>query len=144
MRNSYFGDIDGDGVLDGADCSPLEGGILASPAEVSGLLVGKVASSGEATLSWVSQDTLAGEATCYDIATGLASELKADNGYAQVTCLADDVSDVPYSDARLPALGESFYYLLRAQNGCGTGTWGDANVAPDPRDALDGLLDPCP
>ena len=62
MKNSYFGDIDGDGLADAADCSPLEGGVWAAPVEVSSLMVGKDVSTGASNVSWNSQDTLVGAA----------------------------------------------------------------------------------
>ena len=91
-----------------------------------------------------SQDATAGRDTCYDVATGVASELQDDGDYARVSCLADGLADSPLADGRVPDVGESYYYLVRGENVCGVGTWGDSNITPDPRDALDGSLDPCP
>lgn len=144
MWNSYFGDIDGDGLADAVDCEPLEGGVGAAPGEVGGVVVGKVNSSGLTFVAWDSVGPLAGAATCYDIAIGLTSELIADDGYAQVACLANDVPAASLSHSAVPASGSAYYYLIRGQNRCGTGTWGDANIVPDPRDDLDGIFDPCP
>jgi hypothetical protein len=44
-----------------------------------------------------------------------------------------------------PPAGDGYYYLGRAGNGCGNGTFGDGSAVPDPRDALDATLPPaCP
>ncbi len=144
MRNSYFGDLDGDGRGDATDCSPREGGALAPPGEVTNLLLSRGTPSGTASLQWASQDSAVGRDTCYDVATGVSSELSSDQDYSRVSCLADGLADSPYSDGRVPDPGEGYYYLVRGQNICGVGTWGDSNITPDPRDSLDGSLDPCP
>jgi hypothetical protein len=36
-----------------------------------------------------------------------------------------------------PALGDGSWYLVRSRNGCGSGTWGNSSLDPDPRDLLD-------
>jgi len=37
-----------------------------------------------------------------------------------------------------------YFYLVRGQNACGAGSYGDAPLTPDPRDALDAPGDaPC-
>jgi len=45
-------------------------------------------------------------------------------------------------DDRPLAAGEGRYYLVRAQNGCGSGSFGSGSSVPDPRDALDAALPP--
>lgn len=144
MRNSYFNDIDGDGIGDGADCAPLEAGVWAPPVEVTGVKVDRVVSTGVTSIRWSSQATTVGAAACYDIATGFAADLTADDGFAQASCFADDLSGVSLPDLRPLADGAAYWYLVRAENLCGTGTWGNSNVVPDPRDQIDGALDPCP
>ncbi|MGH2651667.1 MAG: hypothetical protein ACRDHK_10705, partial [Actinomycetota bacterium] len=40
------------------------------------------------------------------------------------TCLASGVPGATVSDSAMPVPGSVFYYLVRARNACGTGTYG--------------------
>jgi hypothetical protein len=53
--------------------------------------------------------------------------------------LANGVTTNKYRDTRSspPAPGSVIYYLLRAKNSCGHGTFGNSTLVPDRRDALD-------
>jgi len=135
MYNSYTGNLDGDALADALDCAYLEGGVFAPPSEVTGVGVAHALPASTATVTWDSQDLVAGEDTCYDIASGLLSDLHADAGYADVACWANELADLPRNDARALASKAGYYYLVRAQNLCGNGTYGPP--------ALD-LLAPCP
>jgi hypothetical protein len=135
MENSYYGDLDGDGRPDALDCAPREGGVWAAPGAITGLMPDYLISVGLTQLAWDSQAVTAGPDTRYDVVTGLASELKADGDFHRAFCLADDLSDTPYFDFRAPPLQDAFYWLVRAENVCGTATWG--------RPELD-TASPCP
>ena len=46
-----------------------------------------------------------------------------------------------------PGEGRVWYYLVRARNTCGEGSFGNSGLFPDPRDGLDvavGGVIPCP
>src|SRR5262249_52785580 len=89
-------------------------------------------------LSWTSEDPTAGVATTYDIVNGLLGDLRTSGSFSAATCLAGNVADTPYDDATSPPPpGSGRYYLIRAQNACGAGTYGNSSLVPDPRDALD-------
>jgi hypothetical protein len=124
--------------------------VWAVPGEVAG--VGVVGLSGTtAEVSWSSLDGAVGPSTVYDLVTGLLGQLRAAADYRDASCLQDGQGNSPYADTRgNPASGEGYYYLVRAQNACGTGSYGDSGETPDPRDGLeDGSAtlpdpDPCP
>lgn len=135
-------DADGDGIPASEDCDDGDNGLYHAPGEVTHLNVTK---SGEtATCSWDSMADTAGPSTTYDMVSGLVSALRADGGFGGASCLADDLAAPSYDDTRSgPDPADAYYYLSRGQNGCGTGTWGDATIDPDPRDDLD-ASGPCP
>ena len=93
------------------------------PDAVAGENVGKV--PGAVRVSWISQNAPAGFATSYDVVTGLLLDLRASAGYGAATCLASGVLDTPYDDTRgNPPAGDGDYYLVRARNAYGVGTYG--------------------
>jgi hypothetical protein len=118
LGNPCDPDDDNDGVDDAADCAPLDGSVSAPPGAVSGLVLSGASTT---TLSWTGQ----GGATVYDIAGGALSTLRSEAGVVSATCLEDDVAAETWVDGRAdPAPNDGYYYLLRAQNVCGTGTYG--------------------
>ena len=112
------------------------------PPEVLGLRANKVPMA--TRITWDSQGGTTGPCTRHDIVSGTVQALRADQGFAGASCLANDVAGASYDDTRPdPASGQGVYYLARAQNGSGTGTFGDSSLVPDPRDVLDAAA-PCP
>jgi len=87
------------------------------PTEVAGVLIdGKTGT----TLTWTALDGSA----VYDIASSTISDLQS-HGNATATCLSNDVTGTGYVDGQAdPAVGDGYYYLIRAQSLCGTGTYG--------------------
>lgn len=129
-------DFDRDGVAAGSDCDDNNPDVQHGPVEIASVALAKVA--GAARVSWTSQDPVAGLATTYGIVSGLLSDLRSSGGFAAATCLQGGIGDTPFDDVRsAPPLGNGFYYLARAKNSCGTGTYGNSSLTPDPRDALD-------
>jgi|GEM_PF-246356 subtilisin family serine protease len=112
-------DTDADGIADSCDCAPADGGSFDAPTEVGGDRF-----SGATTYQWNSLATIAGSGTTYDVVRGLISQLRADAGFTNAVCVSSDQPGASYSDIDIPPMGEIFYYLARAQNGCGTGNWG--------------------
>jgi hypothetical protein len=114
-------DIDGDGVLNANDCAPLDPTLSSLPGEVSRLHVEGVNPS---VVSW----TGAGSGVVYDVAGGTVSQLGPDGGAAGASCLYDNDSSTQWSDTRPnPDPGAGWYYLARAENACGRGSYGSAS-----------------
>jgi hypothetical protein len=113
-------DDDNDGVLDVDDCDPLDPGVGAAPAEV----VGVVLQGGSPTqLIWLDQ----GVGTVYDVAGGTIADLVQDQGADAALCLGDDEALPIFVDTRPdPPSGTGYYYLVRSQNQCGIGPYGEA------------------
>lgn len=134
-------DADGDGVDDACDCSASQAGSWTTPAEVP-----RVRLSGNAPtrLGWDAQAAAAGPETTYEVVSGLISSLRG--GVPGDACrIASGLTSARADDPRVaPPPGEVRYYLARAGNSCGTGTFGNGTALPDPRDVLDAaVLPPC-
>ena len=114
-------DDDDDGIDDEDDCAPLDPWASVPPAAVQGLLVeGRFPT----IVSWQGQGT----GFRYDVAGGGIEDLRSDGGVAGAACLADDLEEASWEDSGSdPGAGEALYYLARAQNACGDGTWGHAS-----------------
>lgn len=135
-------DLDRDRSALGVDCNDLDASVTRAPLEVAGLGVARIGSTTQ--LSWTSQDATAGSGTSYDLVTGDLQTLRNTKNYSGASCLVGQHPDTPYVDSRTgPGPGAGYYYLLRARNSCGTASFGNANIAPDPRDGLDSSS-PCP
>ncbi len=119
-------DDDGDGTADELDCAPLDDSAAVWPGEVTDL---NVDGATPALITWSDM----GPGQRYDVASGSISELRAQGGSVGALCLDDDGVVTAYYDARSnPPAGDAYYYLVRAQNVCGDGSYGAAS-AGDPR-----------
>jgi photosystem II stability/assembly factor-like uncharacterized protein len=114
-------DADGDGQDNLADCRPDDPTVFASPGEVVGLAF----SADRLTLSWRSAQASAGPATEHQVLRGLVAALPV--GAASDSCIASGTLASSVQDADVPSEGEAFWYLVRARNVCGTGTYGLAS-----------------
>ena len=113
-------DRDGDSVPNEADCAPDHPSAHTPVGEVSGVVVDR---ADTVFLLWPSQ----GDGITYDIAGGVLSVLRVDGHIGAAECLAWLLSGTQWSDAREgPEPGEGWYYLVRAANPCGPGTYGYA------------------
>jgi hypothetical protein len=81
-----------------------------------------LAFSGPNDLSW----DAAPAATGYDVIRGTLSTLLS-GGFASATdaCVGPHIGDTFMSDAHVPAEGDADWFLIRASNLCGTGTYDD-------------------
>ena len=76
-------------------------------------------------IDWSPQSLSAGPGTVYDLVSGTRTGLGAFNG-STAACLATG-SPPPVDDIRAdPARGQVYWYLIRARNSCGNGTYGSA------------------
>ena len=104
------------------------------PLAVAGVSESKL--SGLPRISWISQNAPMGVATSYDVVTGSLLSVRASGSYSQATCLANNVANTPYDDMQAnPAVGDGYYYFVRASGANGAATYGPA--------ALD-AASPCP
>ena len=133
-------DADGDTVGDACDCAPSDAGSFAVPVEVPRL---RAASVVPTTMNWDPQAATAGPGTAYTIVTGDPAALRRDGGFASACTLRRGLGATSLTDSRPnPPAGSGYYYLVRAENTCGNGTFGDGSGTPDPRDPLDATLPP--
>ncbi len=145
--NASSPDRDGDGVPDASDCAPGVSDVYARPLEASNLGAKRDAVSPFVVhLTWDDQSLLVGPSTVYDLVSGDIGGLLTPTPFAGAICLATGLASPAFDDGRPdPAPGKGVYYLSRATNGCGDGTYGDSTLSPDPRDFLDdAATTPCP
>jgi hypothetical protein len=140
---SHSVDDDGDGLSECAgDCNDAHAGIWPGAAEVcdgldndcngavddaapptgTPLLAVDATPAGATLLTW----TAVGQATAYDSARGDLSTLTTSGGdfsAAAQACLANDVGGASLEVADMPAMGSGFWYLVRAVNCSGHGTY---------------------
>ncbi len=91
------------------------------------------------TLEFDPQDARFGVDVDYDVTSGNVLDLLADRDYSQASCLAAAWGSPPFVDARVPAVGDGYYYLIRANGADGVGTYGYG--APQQRQDVRGPLD---
>ena len=142
-------DSDGDGIPDVSDCSPNNSSVYLVPFETANDRINRSPDGLGGfitTIAWDDQSLLVGPSTLYDVLFEDLLSPGTPPPFSTAACLgrvltAPNVVD-PAAD---PAAGGVRLYLSRARNGCGTGTYGDSSVVPDPRDALDNpATTPCP
>ncbi|HEX5044555.1 MAG TPA: hypothetical protein VFV75_16750 [Candidatus Polarisedimenticolaceae bacterium] len=111
---------DGDPCTAGESCAGgacLPGTPIPPPAEVAGLVLKDATGT---TLSW----TAGPAGLVYDVAGGNLDDLRT-SGTAAAICLSNDGSAASSVDGRAnPAAGSGYYYLVRAQSACGSGSYG--------------------
>lgn len=141
-------DADKDGVPNVGDCAPNDSSNYLVPFETANLGVSRAAGGTgfTTTIRWDDQSLLVGPATVYDLASGDIAGLYTPVPFSGAACLSSrllaPMVDDPNPD---PGPGRAVYYLSRARNGCGDGTYGNSSLTPDPRDFLDApATTPCP
>jgi len=130
IANPNQSNLDGDLAGDACDCAPSDAGAWSPPQLVSDLRW-----TGAATLAWDDESSAVGPGVRYDLASGDLDQLRASGGFAGGVCVASQVGAASATDARVPGPAAGFWYLARARNVCGIGSYGPA--------ALDGAS-PCP
>lgn len=134
-------DQDSDGHGDACDCAADNPGAWELPAEVTGLMVHRsTLGPDHVRLTWDPVAAQAGPGSACDLLTGQLSDLRADAGFLGTECLDGDVYATEIDKVQRqpePPLPNGYWYLVRGQNACGWGTWGDGTLVPDPRDFLE-------
>jgi len=134
-RHGSFPDPDTDGVDSACDCAPSDAGSFASPVEVHHLGISAAAPQ---ALGWDAQAAASGAGTTYTLVTGDLAALRSDGGYGSACTFRQGETQPWVVDGRPdPPAGSGYYYLSRAENACGAGTFGSGTAQPDPRDSLD-------
>jgi hypothetical protein len=118
VNDADYLDADHDGMRDELDCAPADGTAFAVPGEVSGARFHP-----GTLLEWNSAVAGSGSGARYDVLRGVLSQLPPGRGSAE-TCLANDAAERTLTDGETPELGTGFYYLVRASNLCGVGSFG--------------------
>ena len=91
------------------------------PQEIGGL---SVSGSAPTVVSWL----LSTAPGVHDVVSGEIADLGGDGGATGALCLDNDRSGTSSTDPRpSPLPGEGAYYLVRVQNACGSGTYGNAS-----------------
>jgi len=118
VANADQADADGDGAGDACDCAPADPGSFAAPGEVVGARF-----AGATTLAWDPPSPSPGAGTRYDVTRGDLAELPVGGGPSE-SCAASDLAATTIDDPAVPDPGAGWFYVVRARNACGIGTWG--------------------
>jgi hypothetical protein len=113
---------DGNGCTAGEACSGgscVGGSPVPPPPEAQGVLVG----SDKATYSWIPTPG----ATRYDVVRGMTNAYPVGPGTLDELCF-DDLPGPSLVDGTVPGPGTGLWYLSRAENPCGNGTYGTQGV----------------
>jgi uncharacterized repeat protein (TIGR01451 family) len=122
-----------DALCGGDDCNDADPLVWSAPVEVTGLLVG---SGAPTEISWSDQAVSAGPGTSYDRVGGNLRLPSGGMDFGSVACFGSAAAS-PWDDAQPdPAAGSGYWYLVRARNSCGVGTYGsparDASITACP------------
>src|SRR5207247_367848 len=115
-------DSDADGIADVCDCAPADGGAYEVPPQVA-----NDSFDAAQVLKWDSLAPFVGSGVHYDLARGLISQLRSDHDFHSASCAANDLGATSFGEASSPPAGDAYYYLVRGQNGCGTGSYGNSS-----------------
>ena len=113
-------DQDGDKTGDACDCAPADLSTYAIPSEIGRLIVGE---SGKDVLSWCSATLSGGTSSVHQVLRGEVVNLPVGGGIGE-SCLQIGSPSTTLTDATVPPATQSFWYLVRGKNACGTGTYG--------------------
>ena len=132
--NDDQANADGDPAGDACDCAAADSTAWFVPEEVSGLELSGVSPT---SLSWADHAGQWSDEAVYDVVSGTLANLRATGTVAAAGCEADDLAAPSWNDGRpAPAPSEGYYYLVRAANACGEGTYGHTTGGgerlPDP------------
>jgi hypothetical protein len=127
---SVASDSDGDGVRDDRDCAPADLLAFATQGEVRDLIFDT-----PAILGWTTETGRSGMGTTYDVVRGPLSGLPVAPGSGE-SCRDDGIFTTYFSDTAQPAVGTGFYFLVRAANKCGDGSYGSATSGTERTTAI--------
>lgn len=102
------------------DCNDNSSSVWKKPGNFSSL---KVQGKPNSVVSWGDMKPSWGTSSVYDVVRGRMSQLLATHAYSQAFCLANNRATNSITDS-VSVPGDAFYYFVRGQNSCGTGTYG--------------------
>jgi hypothetical protein len=113
---------DGNACTVGDACS---GGVCVggTPTPAPGEAQGVSAAANKTTISW----SATVGATQYDVVRGSTGAFPVGPGGGDEVCF-DNLASPTLTDATVPSAGSGFWYLTRAENACGNGTYGTQGV----------------
>jgi serine protease AprX len=114
---TLLGDVDADGSSNLDDCSPLDGALWGPPGAVSDL---RADHSDVTEFSWSAPLAQGASVLKYDL---VRSELADD--FTAATCVSTKGIETSSADSDVP--GSTFFYLVRARNGCGSTVANDSS-----------------
>jgi hypothetical protein len=121
--NEADGDGDGWRICSG-DCNDADASTWSVPGEVRALLF----SSDKTTLTWTAPSAPGCTNPRYDTLRSAA----AGNFVGAGVCVESDGSgDTTAQDPTNPTVGQAFYYLVRAESGCGSGSLGKSSAGQE-------------
>ena len=119
-------DRDQDNRLNRDDCAPADPATWSVAQAIEGLTAH---ATGPFTLQWLEQSA-SGPSMRYDVAGGALSVLRGSGLAAATECVAGDLVEPRWLDIRVdPEAGDGYWYLVRATNPCGAGTFGPGRDA---------------
>lgn len=110
-------DIDGDGAGDVCDCAPSNPDAFAVPGEVAGVVFVDAA-----MMSWTAVPGGPAADVRYDVVRGSLTEWPVGGG--SEVCLASGTTTTSHVDPGVPPAASGWYYIVRASNTCGDGSYG--------------------
>jgi len=126
-------DAHGAAACGGDDCNDANAQVWLLPIEVTQL---RAAGKNPTTLSWDDQRPIVGPATTYNLVSGTLLGAGV-FPYGSSTCLSVNTGGYSFLDTRPdPAAGQLYWYMNRARNACGPGTYGTVTA--------DEEMNPCP
>ncbi|MCP3981708.1 MAG: hypothetical protein GY716_20600 [bacterium] len=114
-------DGDGDGTSNAGDCAAADPATWSAPSPARNLTL----DASSATLSWDAPQAPGGNATRYDLLRASSPQ-----GFALGTCVGSDLAPTSADDSDTPPPGETWFYLVRAGNGCGATLGVDSSRVP--------------
>ena len=139
ILQAWYQDLDGDGrgnpsvsqsscaqptgfVAVAGDCNDANAAVWSIPGEVRSLVF-----TSRTSVGWTASSEAGGTAPLYDtIRSSSPSDFNAGG-----TCVESNGADTTSPDASTPAVGAAFYYLVRAETSCGSGTLGQRSSGVD-------------
>jgi N-acetylneuraminic acid mutarotase len=127
-------DLDGDGACAFEECDDSDSTVQQNPLEVQFVEI----DDPPTVIGFASQDDIAGVSTVYQVAAGRLSDLRSTGDFARSWCVGSFPDSPAQDPGEDPFPGDGHYYLLRAENPCGTGSYGNES------DGAERELDACP